>query len=280
MVDITAVLDKAETTASPSEASTEAPAAVETSNEQAVETEVKATPEIKPDSELTPEQLAKREANRQSHLNSKLAKMRRENRELREMAQRLSQQTAPSAKSDAPQPPSEDNFTTWDEFRAAERQYYEQLADWKIEQKLSEREKKTAEVSQADAANSYKAERINKHAEMEAEFAKQVTDYEQTVYGDYGDFMQNLPTQVAEALLEADNASLALYALAKEGLLEQLEDMSPYRLAIEIGKAEIRGQSYLVPKKTTNAPTPMRGAKGITTSKPLSGKEALAMLKR
>lgn len=265
-MDIEAVIAQATEVAPESKATepkTEVAETAETPQKEDVKEEV-AKP--KPDSELTPEQLAKREANRQSHLNSKLAKMRRENRELRELAARAqsAQQPAQSPANDngAPKPPNEDDYATWDELRAAERKYVEDLADWKLEQKLSERDKKSTEEAKTNQANSYKAERINEHAQKEAEFAKQNPDYEKIVYGDYGDFMTNLPLPVAEALLEAENASLALYALAKEGRLEELEDMSPYRISMEIGKAEIRGESYLNRNTATNAPTPVPAARG------------------
>lgn len=268
-MDIQAVIAEAQTSAEAATAETTAEqtapqSEVVTYDSPKPEAEVKEDLSKKADSELTPEQLAKRERNRQSHLNRQLAKMRRENRELKQLAETFTKQTSINQPQEggAPTPPNEDNFQTWEEFRAAERKYYEELADWKIEQKLSDREKKTAETTKTQQVDGYKAERLNDHAAKEVEFAKQVPDYEATVYGEFGDFMQNLPLPVAEALLEADNASLALYALAKEGILDQLEDLSPYRISMEIGKAELRGEKYLNRNKATNAPPPVEAAKG------------------
>lgn len=274
-MDIQAVIAEAQSSAETAKAETPAETTAQQSEVETAEQSPKeATAEVnedlskKTDAELTPEQLAKRERNRQSHLNRQQAKMRRENRELRELVQKLNQKTSTSQPQEggAPVPPSEDNFNTWEEFRAAERKFYEDLADWKIEQKLSDRDKKTAETTKTQQVDSYKAERLNEHVTKEVEFAKQVPDYEATVYGDYADFMNNLPLPVAEALLEADNASLALYALAKEGTLEQLEDLSPYQIAMAIGKAEVRGEKYLNRNTATNAPAPVAAAKG--TGKP------------
>lgn len=279
-MDIEAVIAQAQE-AQPESKATE----VAETTEAPVEAEAKEEPkkqEIKPDSELTPEQLAKREANRQSHLNSKLAKMRRENRELRELVQKATQ-TGPQTKTDngMPQPPREEDFQDWDSFRAAERKHYEDLADWKIEQKLSERDKKSTESTEQARIQQYQQERINQHAQKEVEFAKLVPDYEQRVYGDYGQFMSDIPPVVANALLEADNASLALYALAIEGTLEQLEDMSPYRVSIEIGKAEVRGETYLNRKKTTSAPAPIAAARGTgTTEKALHNQSVEELMKK
>lgn len=272
-MDIQAVIAEAQSSAETAKAETPAETPAPQSEVKADEapqkeaTEVKEDLSKKTDAELTPEQLAKRERNRQSHLNRQLAKMRRENRELKETALKFTQQqSTPPQAGAAPVPPNEDNFQTWEELRAAERKYYEDLAEWKIEQKLSDRDKKSAETAKTQQVDGYKTEKLNEHAAKEVEFAKQVPDYEATVYGDYADFMQNLPLPVAEALIEADNASLALYALAKEGTLEQLEDMSPYRISMEIGKAELRGEKYLNQNTATNAPTPVTAAKG--TGKP------------
>jgi len=209
-------------------------------------------PAIKPDSELTPEQLAKREANRKSHQNSQLAKMRRELRELREVTAAL---LAPQPANQPPQPPREDDFSTWDELRAAEKQYYKDVATWELKQESPQ------SAPQQELPPQF-TERVNQLEKQEMEIAKQLPDYERTVYGEYGDFMNNLPPQVAQALIEAETPMLAVYALAKEGSLEALEDLSPYRISMEIGKAEIRGQQYLNQKRTTNAPPPMEAARG------------------
>jgi len=273
-MDIQAVIAEAQSSAEAAELETTAEATATDTESQPAESTTKESEDVKEDlskktdAELTAEQLAKRERNRQSHLNRQQAKLRRENQELKQKIQQFSQQ-APTrqqpADGGAPLPPNEDNYNTWEEYRVAERKYYEDLADWKIEQKLSARDNKAAESKEAEQVNEYKSERLNQHAEREVEFAKEVPDYEATVYGDYADFMNNLPLPVAEALLEADNASLALYALAKEGVLDQLENMSPYRISIEIGKAEVRGEKYLVKDVATSAPPPVHAARGTAT---------------
>jgi hypothetical protein len=273
-MDIQAVIAEAQTSAEAANIEAQAETTALEAEKTVAESTAKEGEDVKEDlskktdAELTAEQLAKRERNRQSHLNRQLAKMRRENRDLKELAQKFSQSQAATPTPEqggAPPPPNEDNYQTWDEFRVAERKYYEDLADWKIEQRLNARDNKAAESTKEQQVNEYKAERLNEHASREVEFAKQVPDYESTVYGDYADFMNNLPLPVAEALLEADNASLALYALAKEGILEQLEDMSPYRVSIEIGKAEVRGEKYLVKDTATSAPPPVEAARGTAS---------------
>lgn len=266
-MDIDAVIAEAQAAQPAAEASKEAPATSEIPQEPEV-TEVKEDVGSKPDSELTPEQLAKRESNRKSHQASREARLKREVRELREFQQQVlqQQQQKPNqeVRSGAPIPPKESDFQDWDSLRAAELKYFEDLADWKLEQKFSERDKRSTEVTQQARQQEYLNKGIEAQAAREAEFAKQVPDYMQTVFGEYADFMDadNLPLHVKQAIIEADNAAPALYALAKEGTLEDLADMSPYRVAAELAKAEMRGQQYLNRNKVTNAPTPTRSARG------------------
>ncbi len=209
----------------------------------------------KPDEELNEAQLAKREKNRQSHLNSKLAQMRRENRELKARIETPKE----TVKSEAPKP---EDFKTWGEYTKAETGYL-------LDQKLAERDKKTEESSKTQAIDAYKQTRVTEVAQRTQEFIKQVPEYTE-LYNENQDFLSNLPPAIEEALTEADDATLAVYALMKEGKLEELENMSPYKIAMEIAKAEIRGKSYLTPKKVTNTPAPITAAKGNSSGgKPL-----------
>lgn len=202
----------------------------------------------KPDSELTPEQLAKREWNRKSHMNSKLARQARELRELRELKARLEQ---PQAKPQEPQAPNMDDFNTLEEYMDARDAYRDS-------QKLSAQNKNEPQIAPELAQG------LSQAAAKEAEFAKNTPDYEKLI-SENAEFFDEVgrDTKLQTAIVEADNAPLALYALMKEGLIGELYDLTPTRLAAELAKAEIRGQSYLVQKRTaTNAPAPISSAKG------------------
>ena len=261
-MDISSVIAEATSVAEPAEATIEANENTdfqESASEEASEDIGK-----KPDSELTPEQLEKRESNRRSHENSRAAKLKRENRELREIVSRIqAQQTQSKQADDMPTPPNENNFSTWDDLRAAERKYYEDLADWKIEQKLNARDTKTQQASQAEVQQSQMLQRIDSIATKEIEFAKSNPEYA-ALYQEHSDDSGNLllSPEVASALIESDDATLALFVLMKEGKLFDLDGMSPSRIAMEIGKAEARGEKYISRNKATNAPTPIRAAKG------------------
>lgn len=274
MMDIAAVIAEATNVAPEPTASTEATTEV---TEPAKEVEDLSK---KQDSELTPEQLDKREANRQSHLNSKLAKQRREIRELREANTKLSQAPAATQASTKPTKPNESNYSDWEKLQTDTEAYHEALADWKVEQKLAERDTKSAETTKLDTIQAQKLERINQIAANEEAFAKANPEYK-ALYQEHSDFMNSLPLPIAEALMEADSAELALFALMKEGRLETLEDMSPSRIAIEIGKAEIRGEQYLNTNKATNAPTPIQAARGTGNSgKSLEQKSVAELMKQ
>lgn len=204
----------------------------------------------KPDSELTPEQLAKREENRQSHLNRKLAKqrLRQENAELK--AQLAQLQPKPIQPKDSGVPKLE-NFDNLDEWVLATAKH------------LKDAESKVTEGQKESSAASAKVEALRGNTVQKIQkFASEVPDYAALV-NQNDQILSNFPLEIETAFLDADNAPLALYALMKEDALEDLYDYPPERLAYIIGKAEERGKSYLSPvKKATSAPPPIESLKG------------------
>jgi hypothetical protein len=250
-MDIDAIIAEATIEVAPEQSAPEQAAddnnEVVTEEAPAVESkqEEKPEPDLRnmPDSELTPEQLAKRELNRKSHTNSKLARLARENRELKARLEAPKQ-------SQEPQAPNMDNFDTLEEFMDARDAYRET--------KLSAQNKPEPQITPVQAQEFVRA------AESEAAFEKAVPEYTKLVAENTEFFKEYLADpKLQTAIFEADNAPLALYALMKEGLIGELYDLTPTKLAAELAKAEIRGQSYLVPKKTvTNAPAPIESVKG------------------
>ena len=217
----------------------------------------------KADSELTHEQLEKRESNRRSREKNKMIKLRREIRELRELTKTLIPQnqqnnTSGHSPKSPPTPPVEENFNTWDELRAAERQYYRDLANY---EKANERPAvKDVVPNRVEAALDER--KLADIATREAELIKALPDVRRAL-SENAEFLNNMPKHVAEALANAEDPTLAFYALERDGVLEDLEDMTPLQVAYAVGRAELRGASYL-PKvnKVTNAPKPMDAARG------------------
>lgn len=275
-MDIDAIIAEATKVAPAAQASPEASAETPVTNEPEI-TETP-QPEIKPDNELTAAELSKREANRKSHLDSKLAKMRRENRELREAVERVSKAQAPTASPQVPNgAPQEKDFANYGDFIRAEARWE---AQQEITKAFSERDTKAQEASKTQAFTAHQEKRISEITAEATAFAKTNPEYV-ALFKEHADYMEELPNSIENALLEAENPNLALFALMKEGKLEGLEDLSPYRLAMEIGKAELRGESYLGQNRATNAPTPLNAVKGTgNSSKALIDKSVEELMKQ
>lgn len=90
------------------------------------------------------------------------------------------------------------------------------------------------------------------------------------------DIMDSLPEHIEQAFLEADDAGLAYYNLAKEGKLESLLTMSPYRAAMEIAIAQTKKPTL---NRVSGAPNPIKPVSGRGTStkdsSDMSGEELL-----
>lgn len=235
--------------------------------ETVVATEVAETPQdapeaeesaVKPDSELTPEQLEKREANRVAHKNSREAKVRRENRELKQQLEQLQKPAQPPQQQTddgRPKKPNIADFEDWQLYEKAEGDYTDKLTDWKISQRDTQTQssaKETQHVSQA-------AVKIESQAK---DLISKTPDYK-ALHSKNESYLDDLPKPIMAELFKADNAPLALYALMREGRLEEIEDVSPERLGAFLAKAEMRGESYLSqPKKATTTSAPLESLKG------------------
>lgn len=230
----------------------------------------------KPDSELTPEQLAKREANRISHEKSKLAKekqkLREKNRELESRLKQL-EQSLNQPKQQA-KPDGKPDITQFDDHM----EYLEALADWKLETKLKAANEQKPQAPQVDER---KLQRNQEIEQQRNALVKQAPEY-QSMVAENSWYLNSMPETVQEAFYEADNAPLALYALMKEGRLEDLEDLSPARIAMEIGRAEERGKAYLGAAKTiSTAPPPIESLKGTgRASKSLDSMSVEELMKK
>lgn len=108
------------------------------------------------------------------------------------------------------------------------------------------------------------------------ELSSKVPDYVQ-VHTANLDILEELPQHASQAIYEAENGALAFYTLAKTGQLEQLASMTPVQAAYAVARAEAEGRKFLT-KTTTQAPPPLKGARGassVPSDGELSGKELL-----
>lgn len=171
-----------------------------------------------------------------------------------------------AAKSQAPSAdaakPARDDFAT-------DADYFEALADWKAEQKVSEFRKQQQAEALNKAEQNQTATRFELYQERVAASLEAIPDYAEVVGA------SDVPAapHVLESILDSDSGPQLAYHLAKNPeLAEQLNAMTPVQAAREIGRLEARlaqpKAETTPPKRTTNAPapiTPVRGSNGQFT---------------
>jgi len=166
-----------------------------------------------------------------------------------------------SRKTDEPQAPKEtqlaqvDGKPKADDYETAEA-YYEALADWKVEQKLKEKESKQKEI------------------QVKSEFEKQITAHRDRVrafadaHDDFDDLMEqvnDVPVSltVSEVILASENGPELMYELAKnKEEFARICALPSIAAARELGKIEARIAKQIPSKqdiepKTTKAPAPI-----------------------
>jgi hypothetical protein len=245
-----------------------APEAVPVANantpQEATETIEEGTQEAPADSqeqtEETKEAWPKKAENALAREKGKAARLKferdQERARVRELEQRLSQ-SSPLPKPVAPNDgaPKESDFQSYAD-------YLEARSDWKLEQKLVERDGKQQQSAQYDAWVNQRSSAADVQA---AELAKTAPDAFD-VMADHEDTISDFSPQLKGLLLEADNTALAIYNLAKEGKLESLGNMSLAKAAMEIGRAQTQAPT----KPQTKAPAPLPASRGsVAASKPL-----------
>jgi hypothetical protein len=178
-------------------------------------------------------------------------------------------QTQPQEKSNPTDaPPSQGDFEDYSEYLEAKLLYR-----IKQEQKTQEDAlKKQAESSRNQEWEATREREIAKSAETHK---TQIPDFAQVIE-EHADLADSFPPEIQRAFLEADDAALAYYNLAKEGTLESLATMSPYKAAMMIALAQTKKPTL---NKITNASTPIKPLAGRGSSTKsfddMSGEELL-----
>lgn len=160
--------------------------------------------------------------------------------------------TKPEAKTDVKpdlsSKPKAESFNSHDE-------YVEALTDWKLEQKLTERDRKQKESKVKDDVES----KINQHRARVAEFSKAKDDWDEITEA-FND-TKNLTLTVQEAIVNSENGPAMIYELGKDPKeLKRICGLSPIQAAMALGKIEARVTKSDSPKKeklTTKAPAPI-----------------------
>lgn len=232
----------------------------EKSESESTDQEVTETADNKPD-----EMFPKKAINALSRRDKQIGKLKAELAAERVKSQQFEQQIRPQqpspktgdmsvSKTGIPTKLDENSFKSWAEFSEARA---EEIADYKIDQKLNERDGKQKETIQNQQQQAWISEREQNVAKKAQEFAKAYPEAA-AVIDENADLADEFSPEIQKLFLEADNAPLAFYNLAKEGKLEALMGMSPARAAMEIGRA----QAQAIAKPKTKAPTPLPASRG------------------
>lgn len=160
-------------------------------------------------------------------------KLERKDREIEQLREQLARQQQPQETKpvdkvvDTTQKPKIDDFDS-------QADYLEALTDWKVEQKVKEREQ---EAKKASIKTEYES-RVSKFQSQIADFAKTTDDYADVIE-DVSDVM--ITPGLQEAILESENGPEILYNLAKNrDELMRINKLSLVAQAKEIGKLEAR----------------------------------------
>lgn len=196
--------------------------------------------------------------NAMSHRDRRIGKMTAQKYEteaqLRQLQERLAKyETKDSPASTAPETAKFDNY----------EDYLKALAEYKVNEKFSESEKKRQTEQQQVSQHTRHAERIAHIEENDAVAREAFSDFE-NVFKDNEHIVMEAPDHIKQAFLEAENPAFAFYALAKEGKLESMLSMSPYQAVAMIARYEDKALALSKTKQVTKAPAPLTPSKGTS----------------
>lgn len=216
--------------------------------------------------------------NAMSHRDRRIGKLTAQRYETEAKIRQLEEQLAKYNTKDVPKStaPETSKFDNYEDYLVA-------LADYKVNEKLTESEKKRQQEQSQVHENTRHVERVAHLEENDIAAREHFPDFE-NVFKENEPVIMDAPDHVKKAFLEADNPAYAFYALAKEGKLEDLFTMSPYQVVSTIGKYEDKGLALSKTKQVTKAPAPLAPAKGTGGSgkslNSMSGNDLLDWVKQ
>jgi len=224
----------------------------EVTEETTEETEEEATKEIAEEAAATDDIVfPKKAVNALARRDKKISKLQADNAAAHSELQAFREQ-ANKAKVD--NVPNEDDYDNYGS-------YLEAVHKQKFEKEASAKAQEAQEAKVAETEQAYVAERETYAIEKAQAAIAAIPEYQQLV-SEHADVLQSLPQHLERAFLEAEEPAYAFLALAKEGGLEGLANMTPARAAMEIGKAEMRGAAMAQKKEITKAPAPIAPVRG------------------
>lgn len=199
-------------------------------------------------------------------------------RKAQELERQLSEMRKQSQQEQQPQPPPTAPGTkpTREQFNFDEDAYLDALTDWKIEQREAQAEAKRKERDTQRQQQEKQTEFNNRVDQMNvAGMGK---------YQDWRDVVWVVPPQIfhqdfVQAVTESQMGADIAYHLGKNlQEAERISKLSPYAMAAEIGKLELKISNP--EKKTTKAPPPVNpvGGRGTAPSELDPSKDTLAWI--
>lgn len=196
----------------------------------------------------------KKAVNALSRRDKQIGKLQANNAALNAELAKFREQTAQQANN----PPKESDYDNYGELLKAQHRH-----EWQQEQAAKELQQKEQYTQQQE--QQWFQQRNQEVLAKAQELKAQVPDFV-GLLNEYSDVLAGVPPEIERVFYEVDAPEIALYALAKEGRLEEVLGMSPSRVAIELGKAEIRGEALIKQKQITKTPAPIEGLKGTGSS--------------
>jgi hypothetical protein len=108
---------------------------------------------------------------------------------------------------------------------------------------------KALEAEQEQAESELIATKLQESGARAAEYTKSINDYQQTVQP-YAELIYNAPAEIQMLLVNAPDTAMAVYGLAKIGVLEDVLSLPPNMAAAYIAQGEMMGR--LMSKNATN----------------------------
>lgn len=158
----------------------------------------------------------------------------------------------PSAKADAPQKPTPDQFSDHNE-------YVEKLTEWKAKEIVSATLRERDEQAAQSKQKAERETRASTWAERQTEYAKTAPDFEEVLAG----AETPMPVHVMDALVNSEQGPALAYHLAKNPeVAERIAGMSKDDALMELGalKASLSNPKPAL-KSVTKAPAPITPVK-------------------
>jgi len=164
-----------------------------------------------------------------------------------------------------PQPPDENSFNSYAEFKAAERKYFSDLAEYKAEQKLQARDKAKEQETEAERAKAREKEAQDSWTkQLEAAHAAH-PDLEELLEED----LPATPAMMQTIVASAYGGEMLHHLASHPEECRRIASLTPHGAQVALGRIEdelsAKKTTTEPQKRTTSAPPPLQPLKGSGT---------------